>query len=222
MKRFLTLGGSLLILVVLLSSCITFEESVYATGSPTGAYLTEGTEEFNRFTSKLLGTWKVERLYQFGEEEIGGTYKDGTVEIGLDPFLFTIELVASDEVVKARAKDWLEQDPAMRVEKYSQKTTWGAWDCEEKGINYDLDYIDFIGRESNREILIEGEGANLEGFQGMETMFSPVVGIEYIPSRYMVEMIDDNTIRLYSYEKKGIVHWNRDVINTDMTLTRLQ
>lgn len=222
MKRNLTYGSvTILILLVLFGGCTTADLQYMSERTDDEGYFTPGQPGYESFTARLLGSWTAISFNQMGEEQLGSKYKEIRVGLSAEPRDLIIEFVLTDEFTQVRAKDWLAKDPTLYVYDYIKTYVWKGWQPVEAEIAlYDVDYIDLNGSDLTRDFVIEGGGDSMETFWGWESMMGPALGLPYLPVRFLVEIIDDETLRLYSYEQKGILHWNRDVIVTELLLKK--
>lgn len=222
MKRTLLIGLiSLITLIVLFGSCTTADLEFISERTDDETYFTPGQPGYETFTSKLLGSWDAISYKQLGKEQLGSKYKEVRVGLSAKPRELVMEFVLTDELTQARAADWLAKDPSLYVYDYIRTYVWKGWQPVEAEVAlYDVDYIDVNGSDLTRDFVIEGGGTSMETFWGWESMMGPAMGLAYLPVRFLVDVIDEETIRLYSYEQKGILHWNRDVVVTELVLKK--
>ncbi len=185
-------------------------------------YMTVGTPEYDRYTQNLLGTWEVISMEQFGEDSLASLYDKITLTISHNPTAFVMEFYPKQSIVDKRTKDWKAKDASFKVNSYKRVISWGDWEVGEKGFLYDEDFISFAGESPSTNLVITGDGKTFDGFAGWEMMVSSIIGLNYWPERYLVQLIGPDTLRLYSYEKKGILHWNRDIVYTDIYLKKVR
>ncbi|MCF7933485.1 MAG: hypothetical protein K9L73_01710 [Spirochaetia bacterium] len=178
-------------------------------------------EEPQDLTSQLLGTWEVVAMDNFGEESLATQYERIYISILTDPMKFQVEFIPKEGVIEKRIESWSTKDPSLEISSYRRITTWDSWEAVIHNSDYDLDYIAFPTQKARTELAIEGTGESFENFEGWEQMASPITGLRWNPSRYLIEFIGDDTMRLFSYEQQGVYHWNRETIKTDMILHRI-
>ncbi len=184
-------------------------------------YLTPGSPEYARYTQELIGTWEVTAMEQFGENSLGDIYDRITVTISLDPMAFVMEFYPRQAIIDRKTEDWAAKDPTFRVDSYKRVIAWDEWAPGEKGL-YDQDFISFPYGKPSTDLVITGAGTSFPTFVGWETMMTQINGLHYLPERFLVEFIHGDSMRLFSYEEQGILHWNRDHLNTDILLKRVR
>lgn len=184
-------------------------------------YMKKGTYEYERFTSSFVGTWEVVEMKTQKDQNLASQYEHIYVTIQLNPRLFSIEFIPVRGVIERRREQWEKKDKTLDIEDYSRLNIWNTWEAYEKGPAYDFDYISLPPQHAETSLTISGSGEKFEEFVSWEEMTSPIHGLRWLPERYLLDRIDDNTIRLFSYEAKGIEHWRRDTIQTDMILKRV-
>lgn len=208
-------------MLILFTGCTFVSSGSYFDDGP-DPLVTPGTAEYMRYTSRLLGTWEVVAAEHYGRNLYAEVNESITVTISLEPRLMTMEFFPQQAYVDRRLEDWVEKDSSLFVDRYARTISWDWWEPAESSFAYDLDYIDVDRAEVENSLVVTGKGSSLETFAAWEQFTSALVGLQWLPSRWLVEIIDNDTIRLFSYEKKGIVHWNRGTLTTDMLLKRIR
>ncbi len=140
-------------------SLLVFLSFVLTDCSSTNKFMVQGTEEYSKATSKMLGDWNVSEYIIDGHNMIGKKYDKMTANFDFPTRKVTFDIWVSKKTIEQKLKDWEEKFPGIKVDEYKIVYT-AKWDVAD-----DI-YIYFNDGETN--IDIKGGGENFEGFYGWE------------------------------------------------------
>ena len=127
-------------------------------------YHTRGTKEYKEVTSKLLGLWNISSYTIKGDEKIGTTYPNATVEIkGTNELTAVFRFTLPRDVIEQRIHAWNKKGATVSVDSYVVVGTY-EFKIHKKGV---LVYLD----NPKTTVEITGSGEQLDNFRAIEKLY---------------------------------------------------
>lgn len=184
-------------------------------------YHTRGTKEYTEVTAKLLGLWNIASYTISGNEKMGATYPNATLEIkGTNELTATFRFTLPRDVIEQRMRAWNKKGATVSVDSYIVVATYD-FKIHKKGV---LVYLD----SPKTTVEITGSGEQLDNFRGIEKAYiesqssmkesgglTGMLGakllkevsntdfVPRIPSQVNYKNLTDNSVDLVSLGKKN-------------------